>query len=95
MPPFEPGIQTTLLQFLPQNITYLVLLKSLEKQLAQAPPLSLQSKPSPTLDSSGKDGDCLQCDLYLAPSTIPGAGLGIFSGVPKEIGDTVGNGDIW
>ena len=36
----------------------------------------------------------LQCDLYLAPSSIPGAGLGIYSGIPKDVGDTVGNGDV-
>lgn len=36
----------------------------------------------------------LECHLYLAPSTIEGAGLGIFSAVDKEPGDTVGNGDV-
>jgi hypothetical protein len=36
----------------------------------------------------------VQCDLYMAESTIPHAGLGIFTAVPKEVGDTVGNGDI-
>jgi hypothetical protein len=36
----------------------------------------------------------LECDLYLAESTIPNAGLGIFSAVEKESGETVGNGDI-
>jgi hypothetical protein len=35
-----------------------------------------------------------QCDLFLAESTIPGAGLGIFSGVTKHAGDSVGNGDV-
>lgn len=35
----------------------------------------------------------LPCDLYLAPSTIPNAGQGIFTGVSKEAGDTIGNGD--
>lgn len=34
------------------------------------------------------------CGLYLAPSTIPGAGVGIFTAVEKQIGDTVGRGDI-
>lgn len=35
-----------------------------------------------------------QCSLYMAPSTIPGAGLGIFTGVERNEGDTVGDGDI-
>ena len=35
-----------------------------------------------------------QCDLYIAESTIPNAGLGIFTSVPKEKGEAVGNGDI-
>jgi hypothetical protein len=34
-----------------------------------------------------------QCDLYIAESTIPNAGLGIFTSVKKEKGKTVGNGD--
>lgn len=36
----------------------------------------------------------LQCDLYMAESTIPHAGLGIFTGVDRKEGDTVGNGDL-
>lgn len=36
----------------------------------------------------------LQCGLYLAESTIPGAGLGIFTAVDKEPGETVGYGDV-
>ena len=35
-----------------------------------------------------------QCELYMAPSTIPGAGLGIFSAVDKQPSDSVGRGDI-
>jgi hypothetical protein len=31
-----------------------------------------------------------QCDLYMAPSTIPGAGLGIFTVSAKHRGDTIG-----
>ena len=34
------------------------------------------------------------CGLYLAESTIPGAGLGIFTGVEKWPGDAVGYGDV-
>ena len=35
-----------------------------------------------------------QCGLYLAESTIPGAGLGIFTTTEKQPGDTVGSGDV-
>jgi hypothetical protein len=36
----------------------------------------------------------LECDLYIAESTIPNAGLGIFSAVEKRVGDMLGNGDV-
>lgn len=35
-----------------------------------------------------------QCTLYMAVSTIPGAGLGIFTGTERKVGDTIGNGDV-
>lgn len=35
-----------------------------------------------------------ECQLFLAPSTIPGAGLGIFSVLEKDVGDTIARGDI-
>jgi hypothetical protein len=47
-----------------------------------------------TILVSSSNSNNVQCDLYLAESTIPGAGLGIFSGVTKDVGDTVGNGDV-
>jgi hypothetical protein len=34
------------------------------------------------------------CELFMAPSTIPGAGLGIFTAKDLEEGDFVGNGDV-
>ena len=34
------------------------------------------------------------CDLYMAESTIRNAGLGIFSAIERNPGDTVGHGDI-
>ena len=34
------------------------------------------------------------CELYLAESTIPDSGLGVFTAVAKAPGDTVGNGDV-
>jgi hypothetical protein len=36
----------------------------------------------------------LECDLYIAESTIPNSGLGIFAGVEKRVGESVGNGDV-
>jgi hypothetical protein len=35
----------------------------------------------------------IDCELYIAKSTIPQAGIGIFSGVAKSTGDSIGNGD--
>ena len=34
------------------------------------------------------------CELYLAKSTIPNAGLGIFTTVPRKRNDSIGNGDV-
>ena len=35
-----------------------------------------------------------ECNLYLAESTIPNAGLGVFSGIDLSAGDAVGIGDV-
>jgi hypothetical protein len=35
-----------------------------------------------------------QCTLYMAQSTIPHAGLGIFTGIPRAPGETLGSGDV-
>ena len=35
----------------------------------------------------------ITCELYLAESTIPNAGLGIFTTVQKQVGDSVTNGE--
>jgi hypothetical protein len=35
-----------------------------------------------------------QCSLYIAPSTIPNAGLGIFTAIPLEPGENIGHGDV-
>jgi hypothetical protein len=35
----------------------------------------------------------LECELYIAESTIPNAGIGLFSGSAKSELDTIGNGD--
>jgi hypothetical protein len=34
-----------------------------------------------------------QCELYLAESTIPNAGFGVFTAIAKDVGDPIGNGD--
>jgi hypothetical protein len=34
------------------------------------------------------------CALYLAESTIPGAGMGIFTAEAKAKGDTISRGDL-
>jgi hypothetical protein len=34
------------------------------------------------------------CGLYVAPSSLPGAGLGIYSRIDHEIGTVVGEGDV-
>eukprot|EP00536_Pseudo-nitzschia_multiseries_P002403 jgi/Psemu1/251606/estExt_Genewise1Plus.C_320007 len=51
------------------------------------------SKPTILLLSAAAPSPPLECDLYLAESSIPGAGVGIFSGVSKAAGDYIGNGD--
>ena len=48
-----------------------------------------QSYPSAARKVSGTE----QCGLYLAPSTIPGAGLGLFAGIDFEAGEEVTPGD--
>ena len=35
-----------------------------------------------------------ECTLYLAPSTIPNAGLGIFTSISRTAGDIIGEGDV-
>jgi hypothetical protein len=38
--------------------------------------------------------DAIECGLYLAESTIPGAGLGIFAGHDYKVGEDIGRGDV-
>lgn len=35
-----------------------------------------------------------ECGLYIAESTIPGAGLGIFAGHDYNVGQDIGRGDV-
>ena len=34
------------------------------------------------------------CGIYFAPSTIPGAGFGMFAGIDFDVGDQVTPGDL-
>jgi hypothetical protein len=46
---------------------------------------------------SSNDNDIdidIECDLYIAESTIPNAGLGIFTAKAREPGESIGNGDV-
>jgi hypothetical protein len=45
-------------------------------------------------DESPKQPPPQQCTLYMAQSTIPHAGLGIFTGIPRAPGETLGSGDV-
>jgi hypothetical protein len=49
---------------------------------------------SDTTNSSDDTTTVNQCTVYMAPSTIPGAGLGIYTGIERKSGDTVGDGDV-
>ena len=40
------------------------------------------------------DDTCSTCSLYMAESTIPGAGLGIFTATERFVGDHIGQGDV-
>eukprot|EP00980_Cylindrotheca_fusiformis_P002888 scaffold674_cov126-Cylindrotheca_fusiformis.AAC.27 len=49
----------------------------------------------PDVPLSSKEATGLpECDMYLAESTIPNAGLGLFTTKPLSRGDFVGNGDV-
>jgi hypothetical protein len=53
----------------------------------------LLSLPSAAIGINNSTG--YYCSLFLAPSTIPGAGLGVFVGnITHELGDIVSSGDI-
>ena len=57
---------------------------------------STQKSASPFCASSNAESlytPPIQCDLIIAESTIPNAGLGIFSTVQRRKGEKVGNGD--
>ena len=50
-----------------------------------------------SIDSStGTGGGSVgtKCTVFMAESTIPGAGLGLFSGVNRHAGEIIGDGDV-
>lgn len=65
------------------------------QEATQAPARSSNASSGTQTDlSSSSLSSSSSCRLYLAESTIPGAGLGIFTAVEQQVGDTVGEGDI-
>jgi hypothetical protein len=63
--------------------------------LILASPVQSQECERPECDkNSAALGEQRSCSLFIAPSTIPNAGLGIFTARPLEKGDTIGNGDL-
>jgi hypothetical protein len=44
-------------------------------------------------DTDTADTSYLECELYIAESTIPNAGNGLFSGISKKKNEYIGNGD--
>ena len=68
-------------------------------QFASVGLLSIQAAPEESYNCDvSVDGSCEQsqpeCSLYMAESTIPGAGLGIFTGVERLVNETIGTGDV-
>jgi len=53
--------------------------------------LLLLSRPRTTRAAAA--AAALECELYIAESTIPNAGIGIYSGIEKLKNDLIGNGD--
>ena len=45
-------------------------------------------------DSGPHSDDIIECTLYIAESTIPNAGLGTFTSIPRRLGDPLGMGDV-
>jgi hypothetical protein len=41
-----------------------------------------------------KDDPPQQCQLYLAPSSIPNAGIGVYTSVPFQTGDRIGENEL-
>jgi hypothetical protein len=55
-----------------------------------APPVSRQLPDTTAFETASSS----YCDLWLAPSTIPGAGLGVFTGRDFYVGEVVTTGDV-
>ncbi|CAJ1928296.1 unnamed protein product [Cylindrotheca closterium] len=50
--------------------------------------------PSDRQDDDNSSNQEPVCGMYIANSTIPKSGLGLFTGFPLEVGDEVGDGDV-
>jgi hypothetical protein len=64
----------------------------LESKAATA--ISKEKKQHQVTAASPVHDDNSECELFIALSTLPGAGLGVFSAVEKKPGDAVGSGDV-
>jgi hypothetical protein len=50
--------------------------------------------PPPNLQADSVEVEAPLCGLYVAESTVPGAGIGLFSGVEHQVGSPLGYGDV-
>lgn len=46
------------------------------------------------LATNASEDNSDKCELYIANSTIPNAGLGIFSAIERKVGEPIGESDI-
>ena len=77
------------------SLLLLLLLSSTTSVVATTTTTSSTSETTSTKDSTKKKKQYKECGVYLAPSTIPGAGMGMFAGNKQyEKGDIVTEGDI-
>ena len=69
-----------------------------QKTAPSGPDISIEAETQETasLPNDENEGtvDHSVCGLYLAESTIPNAGMGIFSRIERKVGDLVGDGDV-
>ena len=86
--------RTLLLSSILVGSLVLLLLLSSTTSVVATTATSSTSETTSTKDSSKKK-QYKECGVYLAPSTIPGAGMGMFAGNKQyEKGDIVTEGDI-
>lgn len=66
--------------------------KQESNQQLSSPDRATNSSGNEENDADAENND--KCGIYLAPSTIPGAGMGMFTTRPLHKGDHVGNGEV-